>query len=87
MLKLVQTDDQRTTHSDCILIHVRYLSNSDVMTIDKCPPHLTAQEWRNLLLSEAPGCYQTFAGARGCFRIPRHVYDGILANVTPMAAE
>ncbi|MDI9849762.1 hypothetical protein QM467_17085 [Rhodoblastus sp. 17X3] len=57
------------------------------MTIDKCPPQLTAQEWRDLLLNEAGRYYQTFAGARGFFRLPRHVYDALLANVTPMAAE
>ena len=48
---------------------------------------MSAQEWRDLLLTDAADYYQTFAGARGFFRLPRHVYDAILANVTPMAAE
>ena len=87
MLTLVQSDDQPGHVADEVLIHVRYLPSGAVMTIDKRPPQLTAQEWRDLLLSQAPGHYQTFAGARGFFRLPRRVYDALLANVTPMAAE
>lgn len=87
MLKLVQSDDRNSQVGNDVLIHVRHLSGGQVMTIDKCPPQLTAQEWRDLLLNEAGGHYQTFAGARGFFRLPRHVYDALLANVTPMAAE
>jgi hypothetical protein len=87
MLKLVQSDDSNSHVGNEVLIHVRYLSGGQVMTIDKCPPQLTAQEWRDLLLSEAGGHYRTFAGARGFFRLPRHVYDALLANVIPMAAE
>jgi hypothetical protein len=87
MLTLVKSDKISGKVSDEALIHVRYLSSGEVMTIDKCPPQLTAREWRDLLLGEASAYYQTFAGARGFFRLPRHVYDSILANVTPMAAE
>lgn len=87
MLTLVQSDDQHTKAGNDVLIHVRYLSSGAVMTIDRLPSQLTAQEWRDLLLTDAADYYQTFAGARGFFRLPRHVYDAILANVTPMAAE
>ena len=87
MLTLVRHDNRYGQVGDEVLIYVRYLSSAEVMTIDKCPPQLTAKEWRNQLLREAPGYYQTFAGARGFFRLPRHVYDALLANVMPMAAE
>jgi hypothetical protein len=87
MLTLVQSGDHYDKVSDEVLIHVRYLSSGAVMTIDRCPPQLTAQEWRDLLLKDAPGHYRTFAGARGFFRLPRAVFDALIADVTPMAAE
>jgi hypothetical protein len=87
MLKLVESDNTGAKISNEVLIHARHLPNGQVMSIDRCPPQLTAQEWRDLLLVEAPGYYQPFANARGFFRLPRHVYDSLLAKVTPMAAE
>jgi hypothetical protein len=87
MLTLVKSDDRRSQFSDEVLIHVRHLPSAEVMTIDRCPPQLSGQEWRDLLISAAPEYYQTFVGARGFFRLPRPVFDAILADVTPMAAE
>lgn len=87
MLKIVQSDDRNNKVCDEVLIHVRHLAGGQVMTIDKCPPQLTAQEWRTLLLNEAAAYYQTFAGARGFFRLPRNVYDALVANLMPVAAE
>lgn len=87
MLKLVKSDEQNNKSGDDVLIHVRYLPSGAVMMIDKCPAHLTAQEWRDLLLTEAPGHYQTFVGSRGFFRLPRNVYNALVVDVTPMAAE
>lgn len=59
--------------------------------IDRRPAQLTGDEWRNLLLTEASEYYQPFVNARGFFRLPRAVYDDILAKaaarVTPVAAE
>ena len=87
MLKLVRSGENDANDGAEVLIHVRYLASGEIMTIDKCPPQLTAQEWRDLLLNEVSKYYQTFAGGRGFFRLPRHVYDAVLADVTPMAAE
>jgi hypothetical protein len=71
--------------NDDVLIHVRYWPNSDIMSIDKLPPGLTAQAWRDRLVTEAPEHYQTFAGGRGFFRLPRQVYDNILTQPAPVA--
>jgi hypothetical protein len=87
MLKLVQSDNNAQKIGDEILIHIRYLSSGAVMTIDRLPPQLTAQEWRDRLLEQAGDYYQTFAGARGFFRLPRRVYDALLPEVTSIAAE
>lgn len=70
---------------DDVLIHVRYWPSSEIMSIDKLPPELTAQAWRDLLVAEASAHYQTFTGGRGFFRLPRGVYDRIAAQVTPPA--
>ena len=87
MLKLVPSDNNDENISEDILIHIRYLASGAVMTIDRLPPQLTAQEWRDRLLEQAGEYYQTFAGARGFFRLPRRVYDALLPEATPMAAE
>jgi hypothetical protein len=87
MLKIVKSDEKHNKSADDVLIHVRYLSSGAVMLIDKCPAHFTAQEWRDLLLREASGYYQTFVGSRGFFRLPRNIYNALVADVTPMAAE
>lgn len=87
MLTLVHSDANGGQTGRDVLIHVRHLPSGEVLMIDKCPPQLTAQEWRDLLLREASDHYQAFVGARGFFRLPRRVYDAIVANVTPMAAE
>jgi len=87
MLKVVQSGDQSHKIGDEVLIHVRYLASGEIMTIDKCPAQLTAQEWRDLLLTEASTYYQTFAGGRGFFRLRRHVYEAVIPEAAPMAAE
>jgi hypothetical protein len=87
MLTLVHSDAKAATTGGDVLIHVRHLNTGEVLSIDRCPPQLTAQEWRDLLLAEAGSYYQAFVGARGFFRLPRAVYDSLVANVTPMAAE
>ena len=85
IMTLAQTENHNDYNEGDVLIHVRYFANGAVMFIDKCPAQLTALEWREMLLKAAPGLYQTFAGARGFFRLPRHIYDSLLATMTPMA--
>jgi hypothetical protein len=87
MLKLVDSDNRYEQLGTEVLIHLRHLPSGAVFSIDRCPPQLTAQEWRDLLLTEASAYYQTFTGSRGFFRLPRHVYDSLLAKVMPLAAE
>ena len=87
MLTLVESDKFGLRDGDDVLIHVRCLPDGRVTMIDRCPPQLTAQEWRNRLLTEASEYYQPFANARGFFRLPRPVYDNLVADATPMAAE
>jgi hypothetical protein len=70
-----------------VLIHIRHLPSGEILTIDRLPPQLTAPEWRRLLLEKASKYYQTFANARGFFRLPRNVYNSLVADVTPQAAE
>jgi hydrogenase maturation factor len=85
MLTLVQSDNDRA--GDDVLIHIRHWADGSVTTIDRRPAQLTAKEWRNLLLTEASAYLQPFANGRNFFRLPRPVYDGLLAKVTPLAAE
>lgn len=64
-----------------VLIHVRFFPNSDINTIGEKPASLTANEWYERLLDMARPHYQTFAGGRGFFRIPRPCFEAILKDV------
>lgn len=66
------------TPSDDVLIHVRFHPNADVNTIDRCPEHLTRQNWFYHLCYSAPQNYQVFAGGRGFFRMQRDVFEAAL---------
>lgn len=71
-----------------VLIHVRYTPSAEIFFIDACPADLTAREWLNVLLAGASDYYQTLAGGRGFFRIPRNVFDAISGQpVLAQAAE
>lgn len=63
-----------------MLIHVRYTPNAEIFFIDAKPANKSDRDWLNLLLDQAPDCYQTLAGGRGFFRIPRARYDAIVAK-------
>lgn len=86
MLTLVKSDKFGLRDGDDVLIHVRCLCDGEVTSIDRRPAQLTGREWRNLLLTEASAYYQPFANARGFFRLPRPVYDGIVAKSAPLLA-
>jgi len=62
---------------DEVLVHIRFYPNSEVATIDGRPDQLTAREWFERLHAAASRHYQTFAGGRGFFRIPRSTYNAI----------
>lgn len=71
--------EEANTEED-VLIHVRYLPNADVFSIDACPENLSPREWLNRLLEIASDRYQTLAGGRGFFRIPRSRLDAVLSQ-------
>ncbi|MGY3452673.1 hypothetical protein ACVILH_005015 [Bradyrhizobium sp. USDA 4353] len=64
-----------------VLIHVRFFPNSDINMIGEKPAGLTANQWYERLLDVARPHYQTFAGGRGFFRIPRPCFEAILKDV------
>ncbi|GLH75446.1 hypothetical protein SSBR45G_03540 [Bradyrhizobium sp. SSBR45G] len=64
-----------------VLIHVRFFPNSDINTIGEKPAGLTANQWYERLLDMARPHYQTFAGGRGFFRIPRPCFEAILKDL------
>ncbi|WP_315767831.1 MULTISPECIES: hypothetical protein [unclassified Bradyrhizobium] len=63
-----------------VLIHVRFFPSSEINSIGEKPAHLTANAWYELLLEKARPHYQTFAGGRGFFRIPRPRFEAILKD-------
>ncbi|NPU64029.1 hypothetical protein HL667_03360 [Bradyrhizobium sp. 83012] len=64
-----------------VLIHVRFFPNSAINSIGEKPAGLTADQWYERLLEVARPHYQTFAGGRGFFRIPRPCFEAILKDV------
>ena len=67
---------------DSITLHVRFAPDGTVAEISERPVGLTPQQWFDKL-SEAIGmkAYQTFAGGRGFFRIPRPCFEAILKGI------
>ncbi len=62
---------------DEVLIHVRFYPNGEISTIDACPDQLSSLAWFERLRSAATRHYQTLAGGRGFFRLPRGTFDSI----------
>jgi hypothetical protein len=60
-----------------VLIHVRFTPSAEINSIGEKPAHLSAKEWFERLLDLAGPHYQTFAGGRGFFRIPRVCFEAI----------
>jgi len=75
-LALVPTGEVELSEPD-VLIHVRYTPSADIFSIDALPAHMSPREWLNSLLAGYSDLYQTFAGGRGFFRIPRDRFDRI----------
>jgi hypothetical protein len=68
---------QQPAVTDEILVHVRFLPNAEIFSIDEKPESLSAREWFNRLLAAASPHYQVLAGGRGFFRIPRASFEAI----------
>ncbi len=64
-----------------VLVHVRFLPNAEIFSIDEKPTNVSAREWLNLLLDGASSHYRALAGGRGFFRIPRSSFETILSRV------
>jgi len=64
-----------------VLIHVRFFPNCEINSIGEKPANLSASEWFERLLDLARPHYQTFAGGRGFFRIPRLCFQGIMKDL------
>lgn len=86
--KLAVPSKETESKADDVLIHVRYTPSAEIFFIDAKPADLSAREWLNLLLEGASNYYQTLAGGRGFFRIPRDVFNAISGQpVLAQAAE
>jgi hypothetical protein len=62
---------------DEVLIHVRFRPDGQIATIDGCPEGVSLQDWYVRLRVAGTRHYQTFAGGRGFFRIPRELFESI----------
>jgi hypothetical protein len=71
-------DNAQRAAPDEVLVHVRYQPNGEIFSIGEKPERLSASEWLKHLLATASPHYQTFAGGRGFFRIPRENYAALL---------
>lgn len=65
---------------DEVIIHVRFLPNGLVNTIDKCPEGVSHQDWFYRWCYGAPQHYQVFAGGRSVFRMQRSHFEVILSQ-------
>lgn len=60
---------------DEVLVHVRYQPNGEILSIGETPEGLSAVRWLKHLFDTASPYYQTLAGGRGFFRIPRSNFE------------
>ncbi len=67
---------------DDVLVHVRFHPNGEIFSIGERPARLGAREWLTYLLQMASPHYQTFAGGRGFFRIPRPKFEAMLEGLS-----
>lgn len=78
-LKLV-VPTEVSTKSDDVIVHLRFAPNAEIISIDALPEHMKPQAWFDRLHAGASQHYQTRAGGRGFFRLPRAKYDSLLAE-------
>ena len=71
---------QGTVASDG-LIHVRYQPDGEIVSIGEKPATLSARQWLTHLLATASPHYQTLAGGRGFFRIPRETFAALTGQL------
>jgi len=78
--KLVVPAVPTSEKPDEVLIHVRFAPSAEVLTIDATPDHLKPRDWFAHLYAGAVQHYQTLAGGRGFFRIPRARFEALVAE-------
>jgi hypothetical protein len=78
--KAVEPEVEIEEKPDNVLINVRFMPSGDIFSIDGLPEQVPPKVWYEHLLMNAPEHYQTLAGGRGFFRIPRPSYEALLAN-------
>ncbi len=86
LARVLPNDDNRSqiapaAATDEVLIHVRFFPSSEINSIGEKPAGLTDKQWYERLLDMARPHYQTFAGGRGFFRIPRPHFEAILKDI------
>ncbi len=75
------TDNTGGLRLDEVLVHVRYQPNGEIFSIGEKPERLSASEWLKYLLETASPFYQTFAGGRGFFRLPRSKFELLMKHL------
>lgn len=76
---VIALSSQSKKKHDDVLIHVRFFPNADIARIDEPPDNLDNYGWFVRLREGASQHYQTFAGGRGFFRLPRPTFEAIVA--------
>jgi hypothetical protein len=71
-------DNEQLSGLDDVLVHVRYQPNGEIFSIGEKPERLSPSEWLKHLLETASPYYQTLAGGRGFFRIPRGNFEALI---------
>lgn len=66
---------------DTVMIHVRQAPDGSITEIAERPLNATPQAWFDLLSERAGDKYQTFAGGRGLFRLPRERIEAFKAEI------
>ncbi len=80
LAKAVEPEVQVEEQPDNVLIHVRFMPSGEIFSIDAQPEQMQPKAWYEHLVMNAPQHYQTLAGGRGFFRIPRPTYETLLAS-------
>ncbi len=80
--RLQPTDvtDAGTSAGD-VLVHVRYRPDGEIFSIGEKPERLSEGQWLKHLLATASPYYQTLAGGRGFFRIPRQAFAALTGQL------
>lgn len=75
-------EETTTARTEDVLIHVRYMPSGEIFSIGERPARLDAKQWLAHLFDAASFHYQTLAGGRGFFRIPRAEFDALIGRLS-----